>query len=264
LEFLTQDDIRKYAYTSLILALICLLSIIYLVAVGGLSNIYYTEDIQGTDVQHLDARTYSDETSVTASANNATSAKLHIAVDRGVQDGSGGESGQTTTSDFEVAGAKGGWGDKYYIVASNDGLKQVRKADKFVGDFIGSSKSVIIETGVPSLDNTVDMLGSSQFHGEIINGMTGRPVTTDEIDVVMAGKFGSYLNASIPKANVTQTDWLAFCAQSYHDVSMASEGGYYILPAGYDIDKSGNLARNSTDWQVNATTKRIELKPGVI
>lgn len=260
--FFGPADFKKYFLASLLLALICLIGAFLSIGSSGLGNVFSQEDIIAHDVVTFDTGYRSDTQSDRAIAKDANYVKYHSTTDWGVQPD--GESGQTFVSEFTITGASGGYQNQYVVKVSSGGLKHTYSATKIKGDFTGSGNSVVIETGVPSLDSLILMEGNATFHGRIINGWTGRPVNTRETDLVANATIRSYLNASIPQKSTTESDWLAFCAQTYKDMIASGEPGFYIQPAGYDIDENGLLELNRSEWQQNATTKLFELNPGVI
>lgn len=255
------EDIRKYFYTSCFLALVCLLAIIYLAGISGWGNVYVQNDILAKDVITSDIRTYSGAASEVALAKGATSLEYHSTRDWGVQPG--GESGQTLTSSYVISGASGGYQNQYVVKTSGSGYKHTYQATKIRGDFVGSSNSVVLETGVPSVDSLILMDGNATFRGRIISGWTGRPITEFESDVAANATIRSYLNLSMPQTTATEEDWLGFCEKS-RLAAIAEDGGFYILPAGYDLDESGNPYMNRTKWEFNTTSKTFQVKPGVI
>ena len=138
------------------------------------------------------------------------------------------ESEQTFTSSFIVSGAGGSYRDQYVVKASGAGYKHTYRATKIKGDFSGSGESsVTMQTGTQSLDSLILMDGNATFHGRVINGQTGRPVTEAEMDA--AGQFviRSYLN--VTEKPRTYEDWLQLCNTFSEDLP-ASVGPLKLVP----------------------------------
>ena len=235
----TAEDIRKYFYASCILAIVCLLAIIYLVGTSGMGNVI-EQSISGRG--DLYTRHDSQSASDLASVENAS------LVYESKREWGSPDDAQTFTSSFIVSGAQasGGYRNQYVVKSSSVGYKHVYRATQISGDFAGSGEVslTIGEDGAESLDSLILMdtrSGNATFQGRIYGNEGGKPVTAEEMDAV--GKFlmRSYLNIS--QTTTTPEGWLDFCSGLNRLIDPAVAPGIYVAPDGYVLDKTGNLKK---------------------
>ncbi|OPY54715.1 MAG: hypothetical protein A4E48_00294 [Methanosaeta sp. PtaU1.Bin060] len=220
-DFLTPEDIRKYAYASGFLAIICFLAIAYMVAIGGSGN-NIDSSLIGTGT--MDYRHDSEHSSDRAMANNATIIyEYSRSWGRGL-------STETMASNFIVSSGQGGWKTQYAVKGTGAGHKVDYRATKISGD--ASFASEISLTAVEGSENFDSVIqfdtrdGNATIQGRVYNSTAGRPATIEELDAVGKYILNTHLNVSLKP--ITPEDWLEFCGMLDQDVNMPD--GIYILP----------------------------------
>jgi len=234
------------------------LMIAALAAFNCLANVIYQQKITATDIELFDTETNTAEALERGRIQNAD-ALIHT-VDTEWGKLESGESGRKSEFYLWVDGAKGARTDQWKVEVSGSGYKYRWEAKKMKGEFTGESKSIVTETGIPSVDAITSIVGNGTFRGRLINGMTGRPVT--EQDTILIGNMSmeDWFNASVSK-QPTLDDWLSFCEVTYKTAMLDQDGyGVYIEPYGYDVDETGKLIRDMSEWKLNKTTGLLELR----
>ena len=227
-------------------------------AFNCLADVVYQQKITATDVELFDTRTDTVEATERGRIQNAD-ALIHT-VDTEWGKMKDGESGRRSEFYLWADGVDGARTDQWKVEVSGSGYKYKWEAKKMKGEFTGESKSIVAETGIPSVDVVTSIVGNGTFRGTLINGMTGRPVT--EQDTILIGNMSmeDWFNASISK-QVTNADWLSFCEATYRTAMLDQGGnGVYIEPFGWDVDDTGKLIRDMSEWRLNKTTGLLELR----
>ena len=216
------EDIRKYFYTSCILAVVCLLVTIYTVAVGGAGN---TLDTSMVGTGTMNYRHDSEHSADIAMAENAS-----IMYDYSRTWGPDVPM-ETAKSQFVVTSAKGGYKTQYAVKGSGADHKVDYKATKISGDASFASEITLTatESGGESFDSMIwfdTRDGLATIQGRVYNNSEGRPATIEELDAVGKYLLNTHLNVS--NAPILPEDWLGFCSGLDQDVNMPE--GIYILP----------------------------------
>ena len=216
------EDIRKYFYTSCILAVVCLLVTIYTVAVGGAGN---TLDTSMVGTGTMNYRHDSEHSADIAMAENAS-----IMYDYSRTWGPDVPM-ETAKSQFVVTSAKGGYKTQYAVKGSGADHKVDYKATKISGDASFASEITLTatESGGESFDSMIwfdTRDGLATIQGRVYNNSEGRPATIEELDAVGKYLLNTHLNVS--NEPITQAGWLEFCGELDQDVNMPE--GIYILP----------------------------------
>lgn len=228
----------------------------------GESGVYHKIDIKAREVRMFDNQFRTDDAKIIARTKNSAGVLYSEETDYGVINADG-ASGRTVNVSMDVAGAKGSVYDYFDVEVTGGGYKRTLSAQKYTDNFSVVTTNVILQTGVPEINSFVAFDGNATFKGRIINGWTGRPATESEMLLIANATFEDYFIMSMPKEVVTESDWLAFCEES-RLAAIAEEGGFYVLPAGWDIDERGVPYMNRSLWQLNATTKTFQVIPGVV
>jgi hypothetical protein len=229
-----------------------------LAAFNCLANVVYQQKITATDVELFDTRTDTAEVTERGRVQNADALIHTVDTEWGKMDD--GESGRKSEFYLWVEGADGERTDQWKVEVSGSGYKYRWEAKQIKGEFTGMSKSVVTETGIPSVDAVTSIVGNGSFRGTIINGMTGRPVTEQDTQLIGNMSMEDWFNVSITK-EVTNADWLSFCEATYKTAMLDQGGnGVYIEPYGWDVDETGKLKRDMTEWRLNKTTGVLELR----
>lgn len=227
-------------------------------AFNCLANVVYQQKVTATDIELFDTRTDTVEATERARVENADALIHTVDTEWGKLDD--GESGRKSEFYFWAEGLDGELTDQWRVEVSGSGYKYRWEAKKMKGEFTGESKSIVTETGIPSVDAITSIVGNGTFRGRLINGMTGRPVT--EQDTLLIGNMSmeDWFNASVSK-QPTIDDWLSFCEVTYKTAMLDQAGyGVYIEPYGYDVDETGKLIRDMSEWRLNKTTGVLELR----
>lgn len=234
------------------------LMIASLAAFNCLANVVYQQKITATDVELFDTRTDTVEATERGRIQNADALIHTIDTEWGKLDN--GESGRKSEFYLWVEGANGARTDQWKVEVSGSGYKYKWEARKVKGEFTGQSKSIVTETGIPSVDAVTSIVGNGTFRGTVINGMTGRPVTEQDTTLIGNMSMEDWFNVSISK-EPTNADWLSFCEATYKTAMLDQGGnGVYIEPYGWDVDDTGKLKRDMTEWKLNKTTGVLELR----
>ncbi len=229
-----------------------------LAAFNCLANVVYQQKVTATDIELFDTRTDTVEATERARVENADALIHTIDTDWGKQ--KDGESGRRSEFYFWAEGLDGERTDQWKVEVSGSGYKYKWEAKKMKGEFTGESKSIVTETGIPSVDAITSIVGNGTFRGRLINGMTGRPVTEQDTTLIGNMSMEDWFNASVTK-EVTNADWLSFCEVTYKTAMLDQAGyGVYIEPYGYDVDETGKLIRDMSEWRLNKTTGVLELR----
>ena len=234
------------------------LMIAALAAFNCLANVIYQQKITATDVELFDTETNTVEAMERGRIQNADALIHTVDTELGKLDD--GESGRKSEFYLWVDGVEGARTDQWKVEVSGSGYKYRWEAKKMKGEFTGESRSIVTETGIPSVDAITSIVGNGTFRGRLINGMTGRPVT--EQDTILIGNMSmeDWFNASVSKP-VGLEDWLSFCEVTYKTAMLDQAGyGVYIEPYGYDVDDTGKLIRDMSEWKLNKTTGLLELR----
>ena len=86
---------------------------------------------------------------------------------------------------------------------------------------------------------------------------------------IMPGNWQTWQNYSIalfldtptPYIEIYHPDVLSFCEVTYKTAMLDQAGyGVYIEPYGYDVDETGKLIRDMSEWRLNKTTGLLELR----
>lgn len=223
-----------------------------------LANVIYQQKITATDVELFDTRTDTVEVTERGRVENAE-ALIHTAdTEWGKLDD--GESGRKSEFYLWAEGLDGARTDQWKVEVSGSGYKYKWEAKQMKGEFTGLSKSIVTETGIPSVDAVTSIVGNGTFRGTIKNGMTGRPVTEQDTELIGNMSMEDWFNVSISKVP-TNADWLTFCEVTYKTAMLDQAGyGVYIEPYGYDVDETGKLIRDMSEWRLNKTTGVLELR----
>ena len=144
-------------------------------AFNCLANVVYQQKITATDVELFDTRTDTVEATERARVENADALIHTVDTEWGKLDD--GESGRKSEFYFWAEGLDGELTDQWRVEVSGSGYKYRWEAKKMKGEFTGESKSIVTETGIPSVDAITSIVGNGTFRGRLINGLTGRPVT---------------------------------------------------------------------------------------
>ena len=216
------EDIRKYFYTSCILAVVCLLTTIYLIAVSGAGN---TLDTSMVGTGTMDYRHDSEHSADIAMAENAS-----IMYDYSRTWGQD-VAVETAKSQFVVTSAKGGYKTQYSVKGSGADHKVDYKATKISGDasFASEISLSATESGGENIDSMIwfdTRDGLATIQGRVYYNSEGRPATIEELDAVGKYLLNTHLNVS--NAPILPEDWLGFCSGLDQDVNMPE--GIYILP----------------------------------
>ena len=198
------EDIRKYFYTSCILAVVCLLTTIYLIAVSGAGN---TLDTSMVGTGTMDYRHDSEHSSDIAMAENAS-----IMYDYSRTWGQD-VAVETAKSQFVVTSAKGGYKTQYAVKGSGADHKVDYMATKISGDasFASEISLSATESGGESFDSMIwfdTRDGLATIQGRVYNNSEGRPATIEELDAVGKYLLNTHLNVSYEP--ITQAGWLDF------------------------------------------------------
>lgn len=266
---LTPDDIKKYILTSLILAAVCLLAIIYMVACGGDANYYNKLSVSGEGtISGSHEGRLGDE----IGAKNA-SAIIYRYEKTTTEEGTGEQ-----TSELMTEGTAGTFWDRYVvrtdsaIAGSNQVTYRVSKiADSFYAKS-GMNISYNAADGAEEFESTIDIeadnasigiqiirwtgagepvLSINETTGEVegfLGGASmGKPVTLAELTAI--GKFVINEVVRIKEPIVKPQDWLGFCNQLDDN-----------LPDGYKVAPAGMVWRNGTSWDhANSTVYQINV-----
>ena len=216
------EDIRKYFYTSCILAVVCLLTTIYLIAVSGAGN---TLDTSMVGTGTMDYRHDSEHSADIAMAENAS-----IMYDYSRTWGQD-VAVETAKSQFVVTSAKGGYKTQYAVKGSGADHKVDYRATKISGDASFASEITLTatESGGENFDSMIwfdTRDGLATIQGRVYNNSEGRPATIEELDAV--GKYLLNTHLTVSNAPILPEDWLGFCSGLDQDVNMPE--GIYILP----------------------------------
>ncbi len=242
MKLFTPDDIRKYFYASCFLALICLIFAIYLVGTSGLGN---SLDTSFTGSGTMDIRHDNERSSDRAMAEDAA-----IMYDYSRKWGVDGAA-ETATSSFIVSSGTGGYKTQYAVQGSGAGHKVDYRAMKISGDASFASEISLTgnEAGGENFDSVIEfdvLSGNATIRGRVYNQTAGRPATSEELDAVGRYLLQTHLNVST--APITPDNWLDFCRILDRLIDPAIAPGVYIAPEGYELDGTGNLARqNATE-----------------
>jgi hypothetical protein len=240
MKLFTPEDIRKYFYTSCILAILCFLAAIYLVSTSGLGN-SLESSLKGSGT--MDIRHDNERSSDRAMAEGAGIMYDYSRV-WGVKD-----EAETATSSFIVSGGSGGYETQYAVKGSGAGHKVDYRATKISGDASFASEIGLTgnEAGRENFDSVIEfdvLSGNATIRGRVYNQTAGRPATTEELDAVGKYLLQTHLNVSI--APITPENWLDFCSGLNRLIDPAIAPGIYIAPEGYELDGTGNLVRQNT------------------
>ena len=227
--FLSTTEIRRYFYTCVILAFICLVAAVYCISSSGYADVLQTSIAGDGD---LYIRHDFKESADLASAANSTVAYNYERTWDGAEDP------VTVTSQFVVIGApaEGGFRNQYVVKTSGLGHKTVYRATAITGDFQGDLNFSLTTTAADAeglkpgeaMISEINMdttFGNGTIQGRVWNrDEAGRPATKEELDAV--GKFmvQHYLELSEPPE--TYEDWLTFCSTVDRDVIAAYPGVY--------------------------------------
>lgn len=245
----TTEDIRKYFYTSCILAVVCLLVTIYAVAVCGEGN---TLDTSMVGTGTMNYRHDSEHSADTAMAENAS-----IMYDYSRTWGADVLT-ETAKSQFVVTSAKGGYKTQYSVKGSGAGHKVDYKATKISGDasFATEISLTATEAGGQSFDSMIwfdTRDGLATIQGRVYNSENGRPATIEELDAVGKYLLNTHLNVS--NEPIVQESWLNFCEGLDQDVNMPD--GIYILPVN-DSNYNYTLVGGKIIRSLNMSLPQIE------
>jgi len=232
--------------------------VIGLAAFDCLANVIYQQTVTATDIELFDTRTDTAEATERGRITNADALIHTIDTDWGKLES--GESGRKSQFYLWAEGLDGARTDQWEVKVSGSGYKYKWEAKKMKGEFTGESKSIVTETGLPSVDVITSIVGNGTFRGTIVNGMTGRPVTEQDTELIGNMSMEDWFNVSISKVP-TNEDWLAFCGVTYKTAMLDQGGnGVYIEPYGWDVDDNGELIRDMSEWRLNKTTGMLELR----
>lgn len=211
----TAEDIRKYFYASCILALVCLLAIIYLVGTSGLGN---SDSLSVTGSGYVDVGHWTEHAHDRAIAE-ASQISYKGYREWGQKWAAGDHTFQT---EFIVLDAI--WG-QYTVEVSGAGHKVVYAARNFTGDFEGSGLATVsvTEAGDTNFDSQIElnsMDGNATFQGRVINTADNRPASMEELDAWGQLLIKSHVNISVAEENPK-----GFCESLDRDNIISSEAG---------------------------------------
>jgi len=229
-----------------------------LAAFNCLANVIYQQTITATDVELFDTRTDTVEATERGRIQNADALIHTVDTEWGKLDD--GESGRKSEFYLWAEGLDGQRTDQWKVEVSASGYKYKWEAKKMKGEFTGESRNIVTETGIPSVDAITSIVGNGTFRGTIKNAMTGRPITEQDTELIGNMSMEDWFNASVSKP-VGLEDWLSFCEVTYKTAMLDQAGyGVYIEPYGYDVDDTGKLIRDMSEWRLNKTTGLLELR----
>ena len=227
-------DFRKYFYTCVILAIVCLLTGLVAVSISGYAGVLETS-IKGTG--SMDVRHHTEGAADVAMAQNAT------VVYQSTVSGPGDGLGQNFSTSFMVFGAGGTRRDQYVVKGSGAGNKVEFRATQISGDFVGEGEIVLrIENDRESFESRIVLdstTGEAVFQGRVkARDPVGRPSTVEETEAIGAFLIESYLLEEEPPE--TTENWLTFCSLINTELQSVAPGAY-VAPDGYTLDEMGNL-----------------------
>jgi len=227
-------DFRKYFYTCVILAIVCLLTGLAAVSISGYAGVLETS-IKGTG--SMDVRHHTERAADVAMAQNAT------VVYQSSITGSVDDMARAFSTSFMVFGAGGTRRDQYVVKGSGAGNKVEFRATQLSGDFVGEGDIVLrMEDDRESFESRIVLdstAGEAVFQGRVkARDPVGRPFTVEEIEAVGAFLIESYLLEEEPPETVA--NWLTFCSLINTELQSVAPGAY-VTPEGYTLDGWGNL-----------------------
>lgn len=214
----TPDDIRKYFYTSFILAIFCLLAVIYLVGTSGLGNVLMEGSSHGSGTSDFDLQGTGQDARIAAYKSVGVEERYKFVQTRGTE-----YTDSTSNLDVDVSIDQAGGTRKtmYVYKQKNSAAGEVIRINNIIGSFVAESHGMLTVSEDGALSYDLDY----QFNGEnlsydaqaiIMDATTGRPATNLRVQRVGNWSIWNHLNVTTPIA--TPENWLGACEDMNNDI----------------------------------------------
>lgn len=214
----TPDDIRKYFYTSFILAIFCLLAVLYLVGTSGLGNVLMEGSSHGSGTSDFDLQGTGQDARIAAYKGVGVEERFKFVQTQGTE-----YTDSTSVLDVDVSIDQAGGTRKtmYVYKQKNSAAGEVIRINNIVGSFVAESHGMLTVSEDGALSYDLDY----QFNGEnlsydawaiIMDATTGRPATNLRVQRVGNWSIWNHLNVTTPI--VTPENWLGSCEDANKDI----------------------------------------------
>ncbi|HOV82038.1 MAG TPA: hypothetical protein PLQ01_05085 [Methanothrix sp.] len=244
----TPDDIKKYFYASCMLAVICLMAIIYMVATSGEASILMEGRDTGSGT--IDVDVTSDNQAARMMVNNGEGADIRYTK---TTDGKN----EKLTASMDLDKGDGSRKTKFVITGKGDSAGSTIFVDQIGDGFSGTATTWIDYTddGTSNFDMTFQVEGAQKSWRGKFYATDGSPRPTTEETIRGFGNMSIWRHYNVSIAPETPEDWLGFCAELNRDVHLSGEpGAVYVAPPGWTPDENGVL------WRDNSTYYDVEKK----
>jgi len=239
---LTPEDIKKYFLASCILALVCIVSMIYMVATSGEANVLMEGRDTGSGT--IDVDVSGPNQAIRMMVKDGEGADLRYTKTKTVDN-------ERLTASMELENGDGSRMTKFVATGKGETAGSRIFIDKISGAFAGSVETwkASDEDGTASFDMTFNIEGQNKvWHANFyaLDG-NGKPATEESIRGF--GNLTVWRHYNVTEPPKTPEDWLYFCASMNRDVHLSDEpGAVYIAPPGWMPDENGTLWRDNTTY----------------
>jgi hypothetical protein len=214
----TPDDIRKYFYTSFILAIFCLLAALYLVGTSGLGNVLMEGASHGSGTSDFDLQGTGQDARIAAYKSVGVEERYKFVQTRGTE-----YTDSTSVLDVDVSiDQAGGTRKTMYVYKQKNGAAgEVIRINNIIGSFVAESHGMLTVSEDGALSYDLDY----QFNGEnlsydaqaiIMDATTGRQATNLRVQRVGNWSVWSHLNVTTPI--IAPENWLGACEDMNNDI----------------------------------------------
>ncbi len=218
MKIFTPNDFKKYFYASMLLAIVCLLAIVYMVGTTGMGNVLMEGSSMGSGTSDFDLTGVGQDARIASFKSNGVRENYRYVQVQGTKFS---DSTSTLDVDVEVDYSDGTRKTMFIYRQKNRDAKELIRINNVVGPFVAESHGMLTVSDSGMLSYDLDY----QFSGEnlsyyaqaiVMDSATGRPAT--ELVVQRAGNWTIWNHLNVTTPIVEPDNWLGACESLNNDI----------------------------------------------